>query len=196
MRLADKIRMRPVGALIPYASNSRTHTPKQISQIARSIETFGFTNPILVDGENGIIAGHARVKAAQQLGLAEVPTIDLSWLSPVERQAYVIADNELAISGADWDTEMLRLELGDLKLAGFDLSLTGFGAVELGALLADKTGGLTDPDDVPPTPEHPVSEPGDLWLLRRHRLLCGDSTVATDKGWRPPRSYLQIAKQA
>ena len=134
MRLADKIRMRPVGALIPYASNSRTHTPKQISQIARSIETFGFTNPILVDGENGIIAGHARVKAAQQLGLAEVPTIDLSWLSPVERQAYVIADNELAISGADWDTEMLRLELGDLKLAGFDLSLTGFGEVELGAL--------------------------------------------------------------
>ena len=180
MNLADKIVMRPVGALVPYASNSRTHTPEQISLIARSIETFGFTNPILVDGANGVVAGHARLKAAQKLGLGEVPTIELAWLTPAERQAYVIADNQTAIAGAGWDPEMRRLELGDLKLAGFDLTLTGFGELELGSLLADKTAGLTDPDDAPAAPEHPVSQTGDLWLLGRHRLLCGDSTVATD----------------
>jgi ParB-like chromosome segregation protein Spo0J len=122
--------MRPVGALVPYASNSRTHTPDQIAKIAKSIESFGWTNPILVDGENGILAGHARLKAAQQLGLAQVPTIELSWLTPAERQALVIADNQLAITGAGWDAQMLRLELGDLKLAGFDLSLTGFDELE------------------------------------------------------------------
>jgi ParB-like chromosome segregation protein Spo0J len=126
---------------------------------------FGFTNPLLVDGEHGVIAGHARLKAAQKLGLAEVPTIELSWLTPAERQAYVITDNQSAIAGAGWDQEMLRLELGDLKELGFDLTLTGFGEVELGTLLADKTEGLTDPDDAPAAPEHPVTQPGDLWLL-------------------------------
>jgi len=180
VNLAGKIVMRLVSALVPYASNSRTHTPEQIAKIARSIEAFGFTNPILVDGDKGIIAGHARLKAAQKLGLAEVPTIELRWLSPAERQAYVIADNELAITGSGWDQEMLRLELGDLKELGFDLTLTGFDDIELGAIFADKTAGLTDPDATPPVPEHPVSQTGDLWLLGRHRLLCGDSTVATD----------------
>jgi ParB-like chromosome segregation protein Spo0J len=117
VRLADKIVMRPIGALVPYASYSRTHTPAQIDQICRSISEFGFTNPILVDGANGSIAGHARLQAAQKLSLAEVPTIDLSWLSPTQRQAYVIADNQLALN-AGWDPEMLRLELGDLKDLG------------------------------------------------------------------------------
>jgi ParB-like chromosome segregation protein Spo0J len=179
VNLADKIVMRPVGALVPYASNSRTHLPAQLEKLARSISEFGFTNPILVDGENGVIAGHARLAVAQKLGLAEVPTIDLSWLTPAQRQAYIIADNRLA-EDAGWDPEMLRLELGDLKELGFDLTLTGFGDIELGSLLADKTDGLTDPDDAPEAPERPVSERGDLWLLGRHRLLCGDSTVATD----------------
>jgi ParB-like chromosome segregation protein Spo0J len=159
---------------------SRTHTPDQISLIARSIEAFGFTNPILVDGENGLVAGHARLKAAPKIGLLEVPTIELSWLTPAEKQAYIIADNQTAIAGSGWDAEMLRLELGDLKELGFDLTLTGFDEVQLGAFLADKTEGLTDPDDAPALPEHPVTRPGDLWLLGRHRLLCGDSTVATD----------------
>lgn len=171
--------MRPLAALVPYASNSRTHTPDQIAKIVRSITAFGFTNPILLDGKNGIVAGHARLEAAKKLGLAEVPTIDLPWLTPAERQAYIIADNQLAID-AGWDHEMLRLELGDLKSLGFDLSLTGFGDLELGGLLADKTEGLTDPDDAPEAPEHPVTQTGDLWLLGQHRLLCGDSTVATD----------------
>jgi hypothetical protein len=178
--LADKIVMRPVASLVPYSSNARTHTPAQINLIARSIEAFGFTNPLLVDGERGIIAGHGRYQAAQKLRLTEVPTIELSWLTPAEKQAYIIADNQTAIAGAGWDAEMLRLELGDLKELGFDLSLTGFDEVQLGSFLAEKTEGLTDPDDVPPVPEHPVTQPGDLWLLGRHKLLCGDSTVATD----------------
>ena len=180
MNLADKIVTRPVASLVPYASNARTHTPAQIDLIARSISAFGFTNPILVDGEKGIIAGHARFQAAQKLRLPEVPTIELSWLTPAERQAYVIADNQTAIAGSGWDAEMLRLELGDLKELGFDLSLTGFGEFELGTLLADKTEGLTDPDDAPAVPTHPVTQSGDLWLLGRHRLLCGDSTSAAD----------------
>ncbi len=180
MKLADKIVMRPVEALKPYASNSRTHTPEQISLIANSIQEFGWTNPILLDGKNGIIAGHARLAAAKKLGLTQVPTIDLSWLTEEQRKALVIADNQLAVAGAGWDMEMLSLELGDLNEMGFDLSLTGFGELELTSLLADKTEGLTDPDDAPPLPEHPVSRPGDLWLLGKHRLLCGDSTAATD----------------
>jgi DNA modification methylase len=177
--LADKIVMRPIGALIPYASNARTHSDAQIAQIAASIREFGFTNPVLVDGEQGIIAGHGRILAARKLGMDLIPTIELSYLSETQRQAYIIADNKLA-ENAGWDAEMLRLELGDLQELGFDLSLTGFDEVQLGTLLADKTEGLTDPDDEPPAPEHPVTEPGDLWILGRHRLLCGDSTVTTD----------------
>jgi len=168
-------------ALIPYASNSRTHSDAQISQIAASIREFGFTNPVLVDGEQGIVAGHARVLASRKLGIAEIPTIELAYLSEAQRKAYVLADNRLAES-AGWDTEMLSLELRDLKELGFELELTGFDELELQSLLADKTAGLTDPDDVPEVPEHPVSQTGDLWLLGRHRLLCGDSTVATDVG--------------
>jgi ParB-like chromosome segregation protein Spo0J len=178
VNLVNKIVMRPVAALVPYASNSRTHTPDQISLIARSIEAFGFTNPILVDGENGIVAGHARLKAAQKIGLAEVPTIELSWLTPAEKQAYIIADNQTAIAGAGWDAEMLRLELGDLKELGFDLTLTGFDEVQLGTFLADKTEGLTDPDNVPAVPEHPVTQPGDLWLLGA-KVTCPHCRKAT-----------------
>jgi hypothetical protein len=179
VKLADKIVMRPIDALIPYASNARTHSPDQIAQIAASIREFGFTNPVLVDGEQGIIAGHGRVLATRKLGIDQIPTIELAYLSETQRQAYIIADNKLA-ENAGWDREMLRLELGELKGLGFDLALTGFGDIELGALFADKTEGLTDPDDAPAVPEHPVAEPGDLWVLGRHRLLCGDSTVATD----------------
>jgi ParB-like chromosome segregation protein Spo0J len=163
--LADKIVMRPLASLVMYSSNARTHTPAKIDLIARSIQAFGFTNPLLVDGERGIIAGHARYQAAQKLALAEVPTIELSWLTNAEKQAYIIADNQMAIAGSGWDAEMLRLELGELKELGFDLSLTGFDEIQLGTFLADKTEGLTDPDDVPPTPEHPTTQPGDLWVL-------------------------------
>jgi ParB-like chromosome segregation protein Spo0J len=170
---------RSIQALIPYARNARTHSDAQIAQIAGSIREFGFTNPVLIDEAGGIIAGHGRVLGARQLGMEQIPTIVLTGLSEAQRRAYVIADNKLALN-AGWDPELLRLELGELNLAGFDLSLTGFGDLELKDLLAERTEGLTDPDDAPAVPEHPVSQTGDLWLLGNHRLLCGDSTVATD----------------
>jgi DNA modification methylase len=175
MRLAEAIVKRRVDQLVPYASNSRTHSAKQIAQIAASIKEFGFTNPVLVDGEGAIVAGHARVLAAKELGLKQVPTIDIGYLSETQRQAYVIADNKLA-ENAGWDQEMLRLELGDLRDAGFDLRLAGFSELELVSFWAER--GLTDPDEAPEPPATPVTLPGDVWLLGRHRLVCGDSTDA------------------
>jgi DNA modification methylase len=164
-----------VADLVPYARNARTHSPAQVAQIAASIREFGFTNPVLFDGERGIIAGHGRVMAARQLGLIEVPTIELSHLTPTQRRAYVLADNGLALS-AGWDNEMLRLELGELNSEGFDLALTGFGEDELAGFLLEPTTGLTDPDEVPAPPEIPVSRLGDVWVLGQHRIICGDST--------------------
>ncbi|TCH99201.1 site-specific DNA-methyltransferase, partial [Roseococcus sp. SYP-B2431] len=164
-----------VDDLIPYAQNARTHSPAQVAQIAASIREFGFTNPVLVDGDRGIIAGHGRVMAARQLGLVEVPTIELSHLTPTQRRAYILADNRLALS-AGWDDEMLRLELGELHSEGFDLALTGFGEDELARFLLEPTAGLTDPDEVPAPPEIPVSRAGDVWVLGRHRIICGDAT--------------------
>ena len=177
--LPETIVRRRCAALIPYARNARTHSDQQVAQIADSIREFGFTNPVLIDEEDGIIAGHGRVLAAHLLGLDEVPCIVLTHLSPTQRRAYVIADNKLALN-AGWDLEMLSLEIGEIGEAGFDLNLTGFDEFELGELFAERTQGRTDPDDAPEPPAHPVSEPSDLWVLGRHRLLCGDSTVATD----------------
>lgn len=170
---------RPVVTLIPYARNSRTHSDEQVAQIAASIREFGFTNPVLIDGEGGIIAGHGRVLAARKLGIKDVPVLVLDHLTPAQRRAYVIADNKLALN-AGWDSELLKLEMLDLKAEDFDLGLTGFSDDELNALLADKTEGLTDPDAVPDVPEQPVSEPGDVWILGKHRITCGDSTSADD----------------
>jgi len=166
-------------ALIPYARNSRTHSEQQVAQIAASIREFGFTNPVLIDAENGIIAGHGRVMAAQKLGRKDVPCLRLDHLTDAQKRAYVIADNKLALN-AGWDDEMLRIELDELKAVDFDLSLIGFDDDELGALLADKgTDGLTDEDDVPEVSDgEPATRLGDVWLLGNHRLMCGDSTDA------------------
>jgi DNA modification methylase len=172
-----KLEQRQIAALIPFASNARTHSDAQIAQIAASIREFGWTNPILVDGDNGIIAGHGRLLAARQLGMDEVPVIALDHLTQAQRRALVIADNKLALN-AGWDDALLAIELAGLGEDGFDLSLLGFSDDELATLLADMTVGLTDPDDVPETPADPVSVPGDVWLLGRHRLVCGDSTDA------------------
>ena len=166
-----------IDSLIPYARNARTHTDSQIAQIAASIREFGFTNPILVDGERGVIAGHGRLLAARKLGMTEIPTIELAHLTSAQKRAYVLADNRLALS-AGWDSDMLRIELGELQTEGFDLSLTGFDPGEIGELLIDSTDGLTDPDQIPEVPETPVSRLGDVWILGRHRLACGDSTEA------------------
>ena len=162
--------------LVPYARNSRTHDDAQVAQLAASIREFGFTNPILIDEDNGIIAGHGRVMAARKLDLDAVPCLRLTHLTEAQRRAYVIADNRLALN-AGWDDEMLRVEFAELQDLGFDLDLTGFDSKELDALLAEPLeAGLTDEDAVPDAPAEPKTQPGDLWQLGRHRLLCGDAT--------------------
>ena len=174
---AIKIDRIAVEKLIPYAKNSRTHSADQVAQIAASIKEFGFNNPVLIDEDNGIIAGHGRVMAAQKLGLQAVPCIRLAHLSETQRKAYVIADNRLALN-AGWDDQMLTVELQELDSESFDLSLLGFEADELNALLnpIKETEGLTDEDEVPEVPEEPKTKPGDIYKLGRHRLMCGDST--------------------
>jgi DNA modification methylase len=163
-------------ALIPYARNSRTHSAEQVAQIAASIREFGFTNPVLIDGQDGIIAGHGRVMAAQKLGLDEVPCIRLDYLADAQKRAYIIADNKLALN-AGWDEEMLALEITELEELGFDLDLLGFDESEIDALMPEEVAeGLTDEDEVPETPEQPVSKTGDVWLCGNHRVMCGDST--------------------
>lgn len=167
----------PVERLIPYVKNSRTHSDEQVAQVAASIKEFGFTNPILVDAENVIIAGHGRMLAAMRLGITEVPCIRLEHLDDNQKRAYVIADNKLA-ANAGWDDDLLRLELGALDDNDFDLSLIGFSEKELSLLLSpDQVDGLTDEDSAPEAPKTPVTGLGDIWVLGRHRLMCGDSTA-------------------
>ena len=176
MGARPEIEMLDADSLIPYANNTRTHSEDQVVQIASSIKEFGFTNPILVDADNGIIAGHGRVLAARKLDIAQVPCIRLDHLDERQKRAYIIADNKLALN-AGWDNELLALELGALEEDGFDLSLTGFDKNELSALiLPDVVEGQTDEDAVPEVPEEPNTVVGDIWLLGRHRLMCGDST--------------------
>lgn len=163
--------------LIPYAKNARTHSDSQVAQIAASIREFGWMNPVLIDAENNIIAGHGRVLAARKLGLEEVPCVLHDHLTETQRKAYILADNKMALN-AGWDEDMLRLELRELGDMGFDLELTGFDSVEVDSLLVEPSEGLTDPDDVPEPPEEPVTKPGDVWILGKHRLVCGDSTDA------------------
>ena len=174
---ADKILRRKVEELIPYARNARTHTDEQVAQVAASMREWGWTNPVLVDETNTILAGHARVLAARKLGLAEVPVVIATGWSEAQKRAYVLADNQLALN-AGWDIPMLQTELAELAGWDFDLSLLGF--ENLDALLASQNEGLTDPDEVPEPPTEPVTRHGDLWVLGNHRLLCGDATVATD----------------
>ena len=170
-----KVEYKPLADLIPFARNSRTHSDSQVAQIAASIREFGFTNPILIDEQGGIIAGHGRLQGARKLDLTQVPTITLHGLTDAQKRAYVIADNKLALN-AGWDMEMLSSEMQGLGEEGFDLSLIGFSDDELAAMLAEKTEGLTDPDDVPEPPAVPVSVLGDVWTLGKHRVMCGDST--------------------
>lgn len=168
---------KDVSRLIPYARNARTHSDAQVAQIAASIREFGFINPVIVDGESGIIAGHGRVLAARKLGMKQVPTLEVSGLTEAQKRAYILADNKLALN-AGWDSDLLKVELADLAGDGFNLDVIGFSADELNALMADTTGGKTAPEDVPPLADDAVTNVGDVWLLDRHRLVCGDSTKA------------------
>ena len=178
-----KITEMSVAALTPYAHNARTHSKKQIQQIARSIETFGWTNPILIDSNGGVIAGHGRLKAAEQLGLGTVPTIQLDDMSESQKRAYIIADNRLA-ELAGWDDEILAIELQSLVELDFDVEVIGFETPEIDLLIEglesdgtqDEANHVPDIDETLPA----TTQPGDLWLLRQHRLLCGDATKAAD----------------
>ncbi len=199
------VETRRVEALIPYAKNPRTHSEAQVAQIAASIVEFGWTSPILVDGDNGVIAGHGRLLAARKLGMIEVPVIELAYLSPAQKRALVIADNRIALD-AGWDEAMLVLELADLAEVGFDLDLTGFSASEIERLLdlmedgdaqcrdpaqtrevdaanddeADEDGGEDRDDERDPASQlSPVSRVGDVWIIGRHRLICGDAADPT-----------------
>jgi DNA modification methylase len=170
------VKYRKVEDLIPYVNNSRKHSDEQVAQISASIKEFGWTNPILIDGTNSIIAGHGRLMAARKLKMDEVPTIELDHLTDTQRKALVIADNKLALN-ADWDTTLLTIELDELLKDGFALDILGFNQDELAALLEpEQVEGLTDEDAVPDVPEEPKTRLGDIYQLGNHRLMCGDST--------------------
>lgn len=192
--MGPQIELRAASGLVPYANNARTHSPAQVEQLKESFRRFGVNTPLGVDGE-GILVGHGRLVAMTEMWAAGetvfgpgkrealpagmVPTLDLSGLSPEERRAYILADNQLALN-AGWDFSILKEELGWLGDAGFDTSVIGFDPDVLADIMAKGTEGLTDPDAAPPLPERAVSVPGDMWLLGKHRLLCGSSIVATD----------------
>jgi DNA modification methylase len=180
--MAKRIELWPVDRLQPYERNARTHSAEQVAQIAASIVEFGFTNPILVDSNDGIIAGHGRLTAAQGLGLRTVPVVVLDHLSDRQRKAYILADNQLALN-AGWDTDLLRGELQHLAEQDFDLSLIGFSDDELADLLPEieeLPPEHADADAVPEPQADPVTKPGDVWLLGKHRVMCGDSTSLTE----------------
>lgn len=175
---ADKVERVPIDELVPYARNARMHSADQVAQIAASMREWGWTMPILRDEAGGIIAGHGRVLAAKKNGYDTVPCMTAVGWSDTKKRAYVIADNKLALN-ANWDPELLKLELEALAEADFDVSLVGFDTDELAEILAEKVTGLTDPDDAPEAPANPVSALGDVWLLGKHRIVCGDSTDPT-----------------
>lgn len=183
MKNSPVIELIDIESLIPYARNSRTHSDSQVAQIAASIKEFGFTNPVLIDADSGIIAGHGRIMAARKLGLADIPCIRLGHLTEAQKRAYVIADNKLALNSG-WDNEMLLVEFAELEDLGFDLDLTGFVQEEIDALKPEVVQeGLTDEDAVPEVPVEPTTKLGDVYILGNHRLMCGDSTSidAVDK---------------
>ena len=174
-----KIDIIPIEEVIPYARNPRKNEDA-ISKVASSLQEFGFRQPIVVDNDNVVIAGHTRLLAAKRLGMERVPIHTAKDLSDAQIQAYRITDNRSS-QEAEWDEDLLRIELGDLRDQDFNLALTAFDEDELERLLADALEeGLTDPDDVPDVPEEPTAKMGDVWVLGRHRLMCGDSTVVTD----------------
>jgi DNA modification methylase len=177
--MSQQVIMRNVAELRPYAGNARTHSRRQIDQIARSIGRFGFTNPVLISGDSEILAGHGRVAAAKKLGWQEVPTLLLDNLGPAERRAYVLADNKLALN-AGWDKEILAIELQSLVDLEFDVELTGFSLAEIDLVIdeardSDPDAVETPEDRVPPLSGIAISRPGALWNLGRHRLVCGDA---------------------
>lgn len=171
---ADHVERRAVADLVPYARNARTHSDQQVAQIAASIKEWGWTTPVLIEPDGGIIAGHGRIMAAQKLGITEVPCMVASGWTEGQKRAYILADNQLP-QNAGWDADLLKVELGELAELDFDLDLIGFDESELAGFL-EKNEGLTDPDDTPEVQERAITVPGDTWLLGKHRLRCGSSS--------------------
>src|SRR5690242_1161400 len=177
---AERVEFWSIEQLIPYGANARLHSETDLEKIAASILKWGWTNPVLVDEHGVLIAGHLRVAAAARLGFKSIPVIVARGWSEEEKQAYRLADNELAARGS-WDPDLLGRELRDLKFSGFDLDLIGFEPDRLEEILAGlRPSGLIDPDSVPDVPDQPVTGPGDVWLLGDHRVGCGDSTNAAN----------------
>lgn len=180
--MKTEIKELSVNDLIPYINNSRTHDETQVNQIAASIKEFGFLNPVIVDGAHGIIAGHARIMAAKKLGLKTIPCLEASHLSEAQKKAYIIADNKLALN-AGWDDSILRIELETLKELDFDLTLTGFSLEELEDFEIEELDPEFDEDadgEITEPPADPITKESDVWVLGKHRLMCGDSCVITD----------------
>ena len=179
MSFAGPVELWPLDRLIPHARNARTHSDAQVAQIAGSIAEFGFVNPVLVGDDGVIVAGHGRIMAARKLGLDQAPVIVLAHLSPTQRRALMIADNQIA-SNSGWDDEMLAAELAALKEEDFDLDLLGFDDAALDRLLADTIEATEASDEAPEPPANPISRPGDVWICGEHRVICGDATVLGD----------------
>jgi len=178
MKSTERLEKVNIDKLVPYARNARTHSKEQILQLRSSLREFGFVNPVIVDKDLNIIAGHGRVLAAKEEGITEVPCVFVEHLTEAQKRAYIIADNRLALN-AGWDTEMLSVELAELQGVDFDLSLLGFDDSELNKLLGNINDVKDDDFDVDSELSRPaITKPGDLWLLGRHRLVCGDSTKA------------------
>lgn len=180
MEMKLKIEYRKTAELLPYARNARTHSDSQVAQLAASIKEFGFNNPVAIDGDGMILCGHGRVMAAQRLGLDEVPTVCLSHLSDIQKKAYILADNKLALN-AGWDNDMLKVELEDLKFSNFDLDLVGFSTEELDEIMnQDEEPEVEEDDYTVAIPEEPKAKLGEIYILGKHRLMCGDSTSIQD----------------
>lgn len=176
MKTTTEMQLVPVAKLVPYVNNARTHSPEQINKLRSSLREFGFINPVIIDRDFGVIAGHGRILAAKEEGITEVPCVFADHLTDAQKKAYIIADNRMAMD-AGWDEELLRVEIEALQAEDFDLALTGFDEKELSKLFDDGTEGEEDDFDVTAELEKPVSsKPGDVWTLGRHRLVCGDST--------------------
>ena len=178
MKTTTEMQLVPITKLVPYVNNARTHSPEQINKLRSSLREFGFINPVIIDRDFGVIAGHGRILAAKEEGIAEVPCVFADHLTEAQKKAYILADNRMAMD-AGWDEELLRVEIEALQAEAFDLSLTGFDEKELSDLFKDDADVQEDDFDVAAELEKPTfSKSGDVWTLGRHRLLCGDSTKA------------------
>ena len=176
MNMTERLEILPISTLVPYENNARTHSPEQIAQLRRSLREFGFVSPVLIDADRNVIAGHGRLLAAQAEGITEAPCVYVEHLTDAQRRAYILADNRLA-EAAGWDQALVSSELLALRAAGTDLTLTGFGESDI---LLTSTAEVREDAFDPTLPADPVSRPGQLWQLGRHRLLCGDATSAQD----------------